>query len=146
MSVLKNKHEKLYNLELSKSWNHSDILTIRLEMFSDYIKDTGMADKEKLRTVIEYLNDNYGSTKYNYKLTETLAILLIGAWLSGLISASLSEAKRIIETNQLIISVGILFIMVILYIERLVIKEIVLWNRSRNNRLKQIIYCYLVEK
>jgi len=144
--VLKTRYEKAYNLQLTKGWSDSDIWAVRLGMFSNYIKDAGLEDKDKLRIVIEYLNDDHGSTKYNYKLTETFAVVLMGAWLGALISVSLSATKKFMETNRLFISIGFVLIVAVVYLEKFVIKEIVLWRRNRNKRLKQIIYSYLVEK
>ena len=144
--VLKSRYEKVYNLKLSKGWNNSDILKVRFGMFSDYIKDTVLADKDKLRTVIEYLDNDSGATRYNYRLAENTTLVIIAALLSGFVSVSLGKAKDFIETSRLFLSIGLLLIFMVVYVEKFIIKEIVLWKRSRNNRLKQIIYCYLVEK
>jgi len=144
--VLRSRYEKVYNLKLSKGWSNSDILMVRFGMFSDYIKDTVLADKDKLRTVIEYLDNDSGATKYNYRLAETTTLVIIAALLSGFVSVSLDKAKDFIETNRLFLLIGLLLIFTVVYLEKFVIKEIVLWKRSRNNRLKHIIYHYLIEK
>lgn len=147
--VLKEKYNKKYSLNIKDKWIYDCIQIIRVRKLRIQIKRIGITSTEQLRLIIEYLEYDTNSRKYNYTFSITLIVLILGALLSGFVAGLLDKTKSLNEfyqINRILLGIAIMIIFVVFYFERYVLKEFILWYRNRNKRLVQTIYNYMIEE
>jgi hypothetical protein len=146
--ILKRYYNKDYKLNLTDKWSYDTIQTIRLKMFEKKIKSLHLNSPEQLKYIIEYLEYEYNSKKYNYTFSTTLTVLVLSALVSGFIAVALEKTgnwNEFYKLNKLFWGISIMLIFTIFYFDKYLLKEFILLYRNRNKRLILIIYNYMIK-
>lgn len=99
--------------------------------------------------VINYLEYDSKSNRYNYTFSITIIVLIFGALISGFVAGLLDKTQNINEFYQvtkIFLGTVLMIVFTIFYFDKFLLKEFILRYRNRNKRLIQTIYNFMIEE
>lgn len=147
--VLKKNYNKKYKLKITDKWDYNAIQFIRLSLFKKELKRIGIAKTDELIIVINYLEYDSKSNRYNYTFSITIIVLIFGALISGFVAGLLDKTQNINEFYQvtkIFLGTVLMIVFTIFYFDKFLLKEFILRYRNRNKRLIQTIYNFMIEE
>ncbi len=135
-------------IEKDEKWNYKTIIKIRKQVFIRELDEDSLLTPDNLRFLIDCLQRENETQKYNYKLFSNSVIIIISVFLGAFIGGMgewTDGFNQYIELFKQIGGIILLFLLLIWYLEFALIRQFVKSNKNKKNRLIRTIENILIE-
>lgn len=138
-----------YALNSNKKYDQTTLVTIRKIEFLKLLKNTHQLNKNNIPFIIEALKNHYKTKHYNNPfIVNTLTIttsIYLGSFLSG-ISNFEQDINEYFSIFKLLSAAFLLTLVVVFYLEQMLIRNIILNKKEKENRLIRILENIYLER